>query len=56
MMTCVTETRENYAEEIVVELQSDGSGGDAEVENNVQRIAQWAAQWVEDRQNGVHDE
>lgn len=56
MMTCLAETRENYAEEIVVELQSDGSGGDAEVEDNVRRIAQWANQWREDRESGVHDE
>lgn len=56
MMTCVTETRESYAEEIIVELQSDGSGGDNEVEDNVRRIAAWATQWRDDRENGVHDE
>lgn len=55
MMTCLTETREAYAEEIIVELKSDGSGGEAEVDENVQRIAQWAAAWREDRANGVHD-
>jgi len=56
MMTCTTETRESYAEEIIVELQSDGSGGDNEVEDNVGRIVAWVAQWKTDRENGVHDE
>ncbi|TXT11058.1 hypothetical protein VHUM_01809 [Vanrija humicola] len=55
MMTVVNETRESYAEEIIVELQSDGSGGDNEVENNVARIAQWAAAWEKDREEGVHE-
>lgn len=55
-MTCATETRESYAEEIIVELKSDGSGGDNEVEDNVKRIEQWAAAWIEDQANGVHDE
>lgn len=55
MMTVVNETRESYAEEIIVELQSDGSGGDNEVENNVARISQWATSWEKDREEGVHD-
>lgn len=54
MLTCVTETRESYAPELVVELKSDGSGGDDEVEANVARINAWAAQWVADRDAGVH--
>lgn len=56
MMTCVNETRESYDENIVVELQSDGSGGENEVENNVHRIAQWVEQWTKDRQAGVHED
>jgi adenylate kinase len=56
MMTCANETRESYDENIVVELKSDGSGGENEVEDNVHRIAQWAAQWTKDREAGVHEE
>lgn len=50
MLTCLTESRESYAEEIIVELQSDGSGGDAEVEENVRRIFEWVENWRQDRQ------
>lgn len=56
MMTCTTETRESYDEEIIVELVSDGSGGDNEVEDNVARIVAWAQQWRSDRESGVHAE
>lgn len=55
-MTCTTETRESYAEEIIVELQSDGSGGENEVDDNVGRIAAWIKQWRSDRESGVHEE
>jgi adenylate kinase len=55
MMTCATETRESYDEEIIVELVSDGSGGDNEVEDNVARLAAWAKQWRSDRESGAHD-
>lgn len=55
MQTCLSETRESYDEEIIVELTSDGSGGDNEVDANVARIAGWAAQWRADREAGVHD-
>lgn len=54
MMTCLTETRESYDENIVVELKSDGSGGDNEVEDNVGRIEGWIQQWTKDREEGVH--
>lgn len=53
-MTCLTETRESYDENIVVELKSDGSGGDNEVEDNVGRIEAWIGQWTKDRKEGVH--
>lgn len=48
MMTCLNETRESYAEEIVVQLQSEGKD-DGEVEENVRRIAQWAENWRRDQ-------
>ena len=54
-MTCLTETRESYPEEIIVELKSDGSGGEKEVQENVKRIEQWVGQWREDRIAGRHD-
>ncbi|WVQ79162.1 hypothetical protein IAT38_001258 [Cryptococcus sp. DSM 104549] len=49
MMTCVNETRESYAEEIVVELKSEGES-DGEVEENVRRIAQWVENWKKDQE------
>ncbi|ORY29524.1 AAA domain-domain-containing protein [Naematelia encephala] len=52
MMTCLTETRESYAQEIIVELPSDGRGGDAEVEDNVRRIGEWVEAWRADRESG----
>lgn len=55
MQVCLTDTRESYAEEIIVELQSDGEG-DAEVEENVRRISEWAEKWRQDRLAGNHDE
>jgi adenylate kinase len=56
MMTCLNETRESYPEEIVVELRSDGSGMEGEVEENVRRIGEWVEKWREDRLAGRHDE
>ncbi|WVR04015.1 hypothetical protein IAU60_001014 [Kwoniella sp. DSM 27419] len=53
MQTCLSETRESYAPEIVVELTSEGRD-DGEVEENVGRIAEWVTKWTEDRKNGVH--
>lgn len=55
-MTCSNETRESYAEEIIVELRSDGSGGEEEVEENVRRIGEWVEHWRKDRLAGRHDE
>lgn len=54
-MTCLTETRESYDENIIVELKSDGES-DKEVTENVGRIVQWAETWREDRLAGRHDE
>ena len=51
-MTCITETRESYAEEIIVELKSD----DGEVEDNVGRVVSWIDTWRADRLGGKHDE
>ena len=56
MMTCANETRESYDENIIVELKSDGSGGEQEVEENVSRIVQWIEAWRTDRLAGRHDE
>jgi adenylate kinase len=56
MITCLTETRESYDQDIIVELTSDGSGGENELEENVKRIGDWAEQWREDRLAGKHDE
>jgi adenylate kinase len=55
MLTCLTESRESYAEEIIVELQSDGEG-DTEVEENVRRISEWVEKWRMDRLDGKHDQ
>lgn len=55
MLTCLTDSRESYAEEIIVELQSDGEG-DMEVEENVRRISEWVEKWKSDRLEGRHDE
>ncbi|WVW79920.1 hypothetical protein I302_101890 [Kwoniella bestiolae CBS 10118] len=55
MQTCLSETRESYDEEIIVELQSLGAG-DNEVEENVERIVEWIGQWRKDRLEGRHDQ
>jgi adenylate kinase len=48
MLTCLTDSRESYAEEIIVELQSDGEG-EAEVEENVRRVMEWVEGWKRDQ-------
>ncbi|WWC60082.1 uncharacterized protein I303_102645 [Kwoniella dejecticola CBS 10117] len=55
MQTCLSETRESYDEEIIVELQSLGHE-DGEVEENVGRIVAWVEQWRKDRVEGKHGE
>ncbi len=55
MMTCLNETRESYPEEIIVELRSDESGGESEVDENVRRIVQWVEKWRDDRIAGRHE-
>ncbi|KAL7419790.1 factor activating pos9 [Cryptotrichosporon argae] len=54
MQTCLSEAHDSYAPEIIVELRSDGSGGEGELDANVGRIAAWAAGWRRDREAGVH--
>ena len=49
MQTILSEVRESYDDHIVVELYSDGRGGENEVEDNVMRIEEWAKQWREER-------
>lgn len=57
METCLSEAHENYAEEIVVVLKSDGQdGAEGDVDENVKRISQWVEAWVKDRREGVHGE
>ncbi|WVF66853.1 hypothetical protein IAT40_001595 [Kwoniella sp. CBS 6097] len=53
METCLSETRDSYDADIIVELVSSGQGDD-EIEENVSRISEWVGKWVEDRRNGVH--
>ncbi|WWC68840.1 uncharacterized protein I206_102776 [Kwoniella pini CBS 10737] len=55
MQTCLSETRESYDEEIIVELQSQGNE-DGEAEENVSRIVEWVEQWRKDRIEGKHGE
>ncbi|KAI9632355.1 AAA domain-containing protein [Dioszegia hungarica] len=50
MQTCLSETRESYAEEIIVELASNGEGDD--VDENVRRLESWVGTWVADRAAG----
>lgn len=40
------EARSSYAQEIVIELQSEGT---EDLESNVQRIVQWVEAWRKDR-------
>ena len=55
METCLSETRESYAEEIIVQLQSEGKT-EGEVEENVRRIGEWVEAWRKDRSEGKHEE
>lgn len=48
MEVLLEEARENYAEEVVVELRSDTTD---EVEANIERIEAWIKQWKEDHAN-----
>ena len=54
-MTCLLETREAYAEEVVVELKSDGVDAGGEVEENVRRIGEWVQRWREDQLAEDHE-
>lgn len=46
MQVLLDEARESYAEEIVVELRSDGV---EDVDGNVERVEQWVENWRRDR-------
>lgn len=45
METILSEARESFAEEIVIELKSNTL---EEMESNVERIQQWIEQWKKD--------
>ena len=47
MQVVLNETRESYAEEIIVVLSSSGKE-DGEMDENVRRVDEWASQWVKD--------
>lgn len=56
METCLSETHEAYAPEIIVQLRSDGlEGGEGEADENVRRIADWVEAWRRDRIEGKHE-
>lgn len=46
MQTVLEEARSSYAEEIVVELNSETP---EDMESNVERIVQWVANWRQQR-------
>lgn len=47
MEVVLDEARSSYAQEIVVELQSEGT---EDLESNVARIVQWIEAWQKDRE------
>ena len=49
MEVLLTEARESYSEEIVVELQSNDSD---DIESNVERLETWIASWRKDNAEG----
>lgn len=51
MQVVLNETRESYAEEIIVVLNSSGKD-DGEMDDNVRRLDEWAVQWVKDHAEG----
>lgn len=46
MQTVLEEARSSYAEEVVVELDSETP---EDIESNVERIVQWVASWRQQR-------
>ncbi|KZW03002.1 essential NTPase required for small ribosome subunit synthesis [Exidia glandulosa HHB12029] len=50
MEVILAEARENYTQEIVVELASESTD---ELQANVERIVQWIENWVNDHPDGV---
>lgn len=53
MQVILEEAREAYDEEIVIELTSNTV---EEMESNVERIAQWAKNWINDNKDAGSDE
>jgi len=50
MQVILDEAREAYDEEIVIELRSDDT---EEIDSNVERIATWVKNWLNDHPEGV---
>lgn len=48
MGECLEEARENYDEQIVIELESETIGA---IESNIHRILKWVEQWNNDNQD-----
>ncbi|KAF2474355.1 P-loop containing nucleoside triphosphate hydrolase protein [Lindgomyces ingoldianus] len=53
MQVLLEEARESYAEEVVVELRSDGV---EDVERNCERVEGWVEMWRKDREGGGKEE
>lgn len=53
MEIILSDARDAYAPEIVIELQSDTKD---EIESNCQRIATWAKQWIVDNTHEGSDD
>ena len=47
MQVLLDEARENYKEEIVVELRSDNA---EDVDGNIERVEAWVEQWKKDNE------
>jgi adenylate kinase len=54
MQTVLEETRESYAEEIVVVLESSGVV-EGEMEGNVERVQGWVERWIEEGAGKGHE-
>lgn len=53
MQVILDEAREAYDEEIVIELTSNTV---EEMETNVERIAQWTQNWIQDNKDRTSDD
>jgi adenylate kinase len=54
MQTVLEETRESYAEEIVVVLESSGVV-EGEMEGNMERVQGWVERWIEEGAGKGHE-